>query len=172
MNYKTRKIVLNGLLTALVCIATMVIQIPTPGTNGYINVGDGIIFISSILFGPASGMVAGGIGSALADILSGYSHWALFTLIIKGFEGYLVGVIIRSNHTIIKNIFATGIGSLVMITGYFLAGGILNGSFIASAASIPSNIVQGMVSMVIAIVLSNCLSKVSYVKAFKYKAKA
>ena len=34
-------------------------------------------------------MIAGGIGSALADILTGYSHWAIFTLIIKGLEGYI-----------------------------------------------------------------------------------
>ena len=83
MNNKVKFLVLNGLMISLVCIATMVIQIPIPITEGYINIGDSIIFISSILFGPVIGMIAGGLGSFLADILTGYSHWALFTLIIN-----------------------------------------------------------------------------------------
>lgn len=166
MNYKTKKIVLNGLMTALVCIATMVIQVPTPGTNGYVNVGDAVIFITSILFGPLAGMLAGGVGSALADLLSGYPHWALFTLIIKGLEGYLVGIIVSKSNTISRTIFSISIGIIVMVIGYFLAGAILKGSFIVSAASIPSNIVQGIVSMIIAIPLSLSLKNVEYIKSF------
>ena len=165
---KTKQIVLNGLLIALVCVATMVIQIPTPGTNGYVNIGDGIIFISSILFGPVSGMIAGGLGSSLADVLSGYSQWALFTLIIKGLEGYLVGIIIRNNATLFKSIFATLIGVVAMVFGYFVAGGILEGSFIVSAGSIPSNIVQGLVSIAIAIPIAHYLGKVNSVKSFRF----
>lgn len=166
MNYKTKKIVLNGLMTALVCIATMVIQVPTPGTNGYVNVGDAVIFITSILFGPLAGMLAGGVGSALADLLSGYPHWALFTLIIKGVEGYLVGIIVNKSNTISRNIFSISIGIVVMVIGYFLAGAILKGSFIVSAASIPSNIVQGIVSMIIAVPLALSLKNVEYIKSF------
>ena len=166
MNYKTKKIVLNGLMTALVCIATMVIQVPTPGTNGYVNVGDAVIFITSILFGPLAGMLAGGVGSALADLLSGYPHWALFTLIIKGLEGYLVGIIVNKSNTISRNIFSISIGIVVMVIGYFLAGAILKGSFIVSAASIPSNIVQGIVSMIIAVPLALYLKNVEYIKSF------
>lgn len=166
MNYKTKKVVLNGLMTALVCIATMVIQVPTPGTNGYVNVGDAVIFITSILFGPLAGMLAGGVGSALADLLSGYPHWALFTLIIKGLEGYLVGIIVNKSNTISRNIFSISIGIVVMVIGYFLAGAILKGSFIVSAASIPSNIVQGIVSMIIAVPLALSLKNVEYIKSF------
>lgn len=53
-------------MIALVCITTMVIQIPIPMTEGYVNIGDSIIFVASILFGPIPGMIAGGLGSALA----------------------------------------------------------------------------------------------------------
>ncbi|MBC6003546.1 ECF transporter S component [Paeniclostridium sp. NSJ-45] len=167
MNNETKKIVLNGLMIALVCIATMTIQIPMPGTNGYVNIGDSVIFISSILFGPVVGMIAGGIGSALADILSGYEHWAIFTLIIKGLEGYVVGIVIRNHYTTIKSLFATALGTITMVTGYFLAGIILKGSIIISAASIPGNLIQGIVCMAIAILLSHSLAKVKYVKTFK-----
>lgn len=167
MNNKTRELVLRALMIALVCIATMTIQIPTPGTNGYVNIGDSVIFISSILFGPIPGMIAGGIGSALADILSGYSHWALFTLIVKGLEGYLVGIIVRKHNTILKDVFATALGTIVMVVGYFGAGIVLKGSVLISAASIPSNLIQGIISMAISIPLAYSLNKVSYVRSFK-----
>lgn len=39
MNNKTKLIVLNGIMIALVCITTMVIQIPIPMTEGYVNIG-------------------------------------------------------------------------------------------------------------------------------------
>lgn len=171
MNNNTRKIVLNGLMIALVCIATMVIQIPTPGTNGYVNIGDSVIFITAILFGPVEAMIAGGIGSALGDFLGGYSHWILFTLVIKGLEGYVVGILIKKNITIAKSILATAIGTIIMVIGYYISGGILEGSFIASASSIPSNLIQGGVSMLIAVPLAISLSNVSYIKSFKLKTK-
>nr|WP_317332652.1 ECF transporter S component [uncultured Romboutsia sp.] len=167
MNNKTKLLVLNGLIIALVCIATMVIQIPLPMTEGYVNIGDSIIFVTSILFGPIPGMIAGGLGSALADILTGYSHWALFTLIIKGFEGYVVGIIVKNNTNLVKNILATLFGVVIMVCGYLLAGAFLQGSFIISLGSVPSNIIQGIISMVISIPIASYLMTVKYIKSFK-----
>ena len=89
------EIALCGVMAALVCVATLLIQIPTPPTRGYINVGDVMIMVSALTFGPIVGGFAGGIGSALADILGGWAHWAPFTLIIKGVEGILAGLIAR-----------------------------------------------------------------------------
>ena len=167
MNKKTKLIVLNGLMVALVCLATMIIQIPVPLTEGYVNIGDSIIFISSILFGPITGMISGGVGSCLSDILTGYSHWALFTLLIKGLEGYIVGFIVRKNVTLIKNILATSVGTFIMVIGYLLAGSFLQGSFIVSLSSIPSNLLQGIISMIIGIPIALYLLNIKYIKSFK-----
>lgn len=167
MNNKTKLLVLNGLMIALVCMATMVIQVPIPMTEGYVNIGDSIIFVASILFGPISGMIAGGFGSALADILTGYSHWALFTLLIKGFEGYIVGIIVRKNTNLIKNILATSLGVIIMVSGYLLAGTFLQGSFIVALGSVSSNMIQGIVSIIIGIPIASYLLTVKYVKTFK-----
>ena len=171
MNNKTKLIVLNGLMVAFVCVATMVIQIPVPMTQGYVNIGDSIIFVTSIVFGPIPGMIAGGIGSALADILTGYSYWALFTLIIKGFEGYIVGIIVRKNTNLIKNILATLLGVIIMVFGYLIFGAFLQGSFIVSLSSVPSNIIQGIISMVIGIPLSLYLLNIKYIKTLKLSNK-
>ena len=168
MNKRTKKIVLTGLMIALVCLATIAIQIPVPGTNGYVNIGDTIIFMTSILFGPIPGMIAGGIGSALADILSGYTHWALFTLIIKGIEGYVVGFIISKLKTTNLNIIlSTLLGSIVMVFGYFVFGAYLSGGFGASLLSVPSNCVQGVVSMFLSIPLVCSLRDIKYIKSLR-----
>lgn len=169
MDKNTKKIVLNGLMISLVCLATMAIQIPVPGTNGYVNIGDAIIFITSILFGPTPGMIAGGIGSALADILSGYTHWALFTLIVKGLEGYVVGFIINKfKNTSLNIILSTLLGSVIMVFGYFVFGAYLSGGFGVSLLSVPSNCIQGVVSIFLAVPLASSLintKSVNYLKS-------
>ena len=59
------------MLAALVCVATMVIKIPSP-LNGYINLGDCIVLLSGWLLSPVYGFMAAGLGSALADLFAGY----------------------------------------------------------------------------------------------------
>lgn len=167
-NMSVKQIVLISLMIACVTVGTMVIHIPMPSTNGYVNIGDTMIFISSILFGPVVGMIAGGIGSALADLLSGYAHWALFTLIIKGLEGYLVGIIIGKSSNKAKIVLATLIGASEMVIGYYIAGGILEGSFIVALESIPGNIFQGVSSAAIGVTASLAIMKTKYVQKMNF----
>ncbi|MCK4481520.1 MAG: ECF transporter S component, partial [Candidatus Lokiarchaeota archaeon] len=77
-----------AIFSALVCILTMIISIPIPATQGFINIGDSGVMISGLLFGPIIGGFSGGIGSALADIFLGYTIYAPGTLVIKGLEGF------------------------------------------------------------------------------------
>lgn len=100
-SFNVRKLTYGGLMTALVFVATAIIpQIPIPFTEGYVHTGDSMIFVASILLGWKYGVIAGGVGSAMADLFLGYSHWALPTLIIKGIMGAIVGLMaqeIRDN---------------------------------------------------------------------------
>ncbi len=113
-----------GIFSALICILTIVISIPIPATSGFINIGDAGVMITGLLFGPIIGGIAGGVGSSLADIFLGYTIYAPATLIIKGLEGFLVGLIAnpkkgdsRINY---KDILAVITGGLTMTYGYFL----------------------------------------------------
>lgn len=90
----TKTLVLTGMMTALVFIATVAIRIPVPFTQGYIHAGDTMIFISAAVLGPIPGMIAAGVGSALADMM-GYPQWVIPTLLIKGLMGYLMGVFVN-----------------------------------------------------------------------------
>ncbi len=83
-------------MTALVCIMTLVFQISIPQTQGFFNLGDSAVYISAILFGPIIGAFSGGVGSALADLILGYGVFAPITLVTKGVEGFVVGLISNS----------------------------------------------------------------------------
>lgn len=93
-NISTKKVVLNGVMIALVFLATIFTRIPGPVPPGYINFGDTVIMVTAILLGKNSGLIAGAFGSALADIVApGGLIFAPITFIVKGFEGYFIGKI-------------------------------------------------------------------------------
>lgn len=120
----TLSIAIIGIFSALICILTMIISIPLPVTQGFINIGDAGVMITGLMFGPIIGGIAGGVGSSLADIFLGYTIYAPATLIIKGLEGFLVGFIAdpkKSNSRLnYKDVFAVIIGGITMAYGYFL----------------------------------------------------
>ena len=87
----SRTISINALAIALVCLSTMFLQFPIP--LGYAHLGNCFILISGVFFGPVTGLLAGGIGSALSDLLTGYAQWIIPTLIIKGIMGFVIGYI-------------------------------------------------------------------------------
>jgi uncharacterized membrane protein len=152
-----RELTLTGLFVALVTVATMVIQVPVPATGGFINVGDTMIFVAALVGGPKVGLLAGGIGSALADVFSGYAMWAPWTLVIKGLEGLLAAVLAYrafrmrgalSGGTLV----GLGIAALWMVLGYLIAGGVIAG-FAPALTEVPGNLIQGFGSVVLAVPL-------------------
>ncbi|RKD27588.1 TIGR04002 family protein [Caminicella sporogenes DSM 14501] len=171
-NVKTRDLTILGLLIALVAVSTMAIQIPVPATEGYIHLGDSMIFLAAVFFGSRYGMIAGGIGSSIADILTGYTHWAIPTLIIKGLMGYIVGKIAdneRYDLINLRNIISLIIGALWMVIGYYFGGAVLKGSFLVPLASIPSNLIQGFGGAVLFLPIGIALKKTDIFKKYAHK---
>lgn len=158
-SFELRKMVFTALMMAFVCVGTMFIQIPISATNGYLNMGDGIIYFAAVLLGPVGGFLAGGIGSAMADVLNSYSHWALFTLIIKGSQGFMVGYLVKLSSGKIKQGFSMSLGALIMVVGYFLAGALLKGSFLVSLQSVPANIIQGIFGVILGMALVSVMHR-------------
>ena len=85
------QISLMAIMSALVAVGTLVIRIPNP-MGGYFNIGDVMIFVSALAFSPFVGGFAGGLGSAIADLI-GFPVFALPTLIIKGLEGLIASLV-------------------------------------------------------------------------------
>lgn len=169
MKMTTKELCIQGLLTALVTVCTMVFQIPVSATQGYIHLGDSMILLIGVFFGWRYGMVAGGVGSALADLLSGYAHWAPFTLIIKGVMGLIIGLVSdfagrQEKFFTMRNFLASVAGIVWMVFGYFIGGGILKSSFAVAATSIPENMVQGIAGAVIFFVVGTAFYKAKVYK--------
>lgn len=157
-----------AILTALTAVMTMVIQIPTVGTNGYLNLGDMVVFLAAMVLGRKGGFIVGGLGSGLADILLGYGHYAPITFIVKGLEGYVAGIILGTNLGKRVPIIATFIGGIFMVCGYYIAEIFMYGAK-AAIASIPGNIMQGILGAVTSVLLYMALKKAGAVKEWKIK---
>ena len=163
----TKELCVQGLLIALVTVCTMVFQIPVSATNGYVHLGYSMILLVGVFFGARYGAVAGGVGSALADLLSGYAHWAPFTFIIKGVMGWLIGKIANFNGDkffTVRMVAASIVGIAWMVFGYYIGGGILQSSFVVALTSIPENIFQGCAGMVIFYVVGAAFYKAKIYK--------
>lgn len=162
MNSKTKKIVLTALFAALACVATYIIRIPTP-TNGYVNLGDCIVLMGGFVLGPVYGAIAGGVGSALCDLFSGYMIYVPATLIIKAIMALAAGKIYQKSKA--KNtgtvIFAGLIGEIIMVAGYFLAEALFMGYGWGAAAGILSNVMQGVIGIAAAALLMPVMKKIN-----------
>ena len=161
MNAKTKKLVMAALMAALTCVATIIIKIPSP-LKGYINLGDCIVLLSGWLLSPMWGFLAAGLGSALADVLSGYLIYGPATFLIKGlmalaaFYGFKL---LKNKCGNLASRIISGIAAeVVMLVGYFLFAGILYG-FGPAMVNIPANAVQGVAGIIIGILFVKILEK-------------
>ena len=144
---KIRTMVTAAVLAALSCVATMVVQIPSP-MNGYVNLGDCFVLLSGWLLGPWWGAAAGGIGSMLADLLLGYGHYAPGTLIIKGAMALVAALVFKAFRKNTAGALIGGVAAeVVMVAGYFGYAALLLGKGIGAAASVPGNLVHRVKSI-------------------------
>lgn len=156
---KIRKLVISAMMAALTYIATMVIQIPSP-MNGYVNLGDCFVLLSGWLLGPWYGGAAAGIGSMLTDLLSGYGYYAPGTFVIKGLDALVAALLFRAMGRTSTAALVSGlVGETIMVAGYFGYAALLLGKGLGAAASIPGNLVQATMGLLIGFLLLKILQK-------------
>lgn len=179
-NYdRTYKLVMTGLLACLIIVTTMMVRIPVPFTQGYVHLGDTVIFIAVLMVGRNYGTAAAGIGSALADLFAGYAYFAPWTLIVKGLMGFTMGTALeilekrgklqRFERIPKLEIFAMLLAGLEMVVGYYFAEVIMYGSWLVPLPTIPANAVQAVVGMILAAVLAAALYRTPIRKYFAIK---
>ena len=162
----TFKLVITALFAALICVATMLIQIPIPATGGYANLGDGIILICAFLLPPAYAVMAAGLGSALADILAGYVSYVPATLVIKAGVALIAALIFRrmgknrNSRSALAVMVAAGIlAEVFMVLGYFFYEAVILGYGLGAAGAIIGNIGQGAVGIIVGCIVAPVLRK-------------
>lgn len=114
------------------------------------------------MLSPTYGFLAAGIGSALADLFSGYVVYAPATFIIKGLMALIAFYSFKFFKNKFGNLFSkivSGIlAEVMMILGYFVFEGFLYG-FVPSLVNIPANGVQGVAGIIIGVVLIKIFEK-------------
>ena len=158
---KTQKMAISAMLTALICVTTMLITIPSP-LKGYLNLGDGVVLLAGWLLPPGYGFLAAGLGSALADVFSGYVMYAPATFVIKGLMALVAcyghKALVKSGNTFVSHLIPGFLSEVVMVLGYYIFEGFLYG-FVPSMVNIPANSVQGMAGLILGCVLIQFLGK-------------
>lgn len=161
MKKNTRVLVTAALFAALICVATMVVKIPSP-LKGYINLGDCMVLLSGWLLPPAFSFLAAGIGSALADVFSGYFVYAPATFVIKGLVAicayFLFKLLAKKTKEDVAVIVSGVIAETVMVAGYYIFEGFMYG-FGASAVNILPNAVQGVAGIILGVILLKIFRK-------------
>ena len=153
-----------AILTAVTTVFTSVVRIPIAPTKGYLNLGDVAIYFTAFTFGPVSALITGGVGTALADVISPYAQWAPISLFVHGVQGLVAGLIASIASQSGQRTFnpfwlaAAAAGTVVMCAGY-LAGGSLMVGFGAALAELPGNLLQNLAGVIGAIPLTIAVRK-------------
>jgi len=147
------RVALVAMLIAVTAVFTLLIRIPVPATQGYFNFSDVAIVFASLAFGPWVGLVAGGVGTGLADVVGGYAQWAPLSLLAHGLEGLAIGMLAR-RRTLPHMLVGWAAGSVIMIGLYYLGSAlVLVGDWTVPLAEMPINLVQAAVGALVGIPL-------------------
>ena len=141
---KTNKIALVSILTALSVALGYVVKIPT--ATGILTFLDAGIFFTAFYFGRREGAIVGGLGGFLIDLISGYPHWMIFSLIFHGSQGYFAG-------------FKGKWQWLGLVLAYAFATAWMKG-WGQALADVPHNLVQNFAGMLVGFLLCQSITKI------------
>ena len=161
MNKNLKKITLTGVFSAMIFVLTMFVKVTVP--SGYVHFGDAMIYVCAVLLGSPWAMIAGALGEGLADVAGGFAMYAPATVIIKVIIAFLFSLCKNENKLLpVKSGIMTLPAALVTVGGYFAADMIIDKSY--AFVDIPGNIIQGVGSAVIFIVIAALLDKAKIIK--------
>lgn len=153
-----RTLALTAIMTALV-LALVFVHIAQTPIGGYIHLGDVIVYFASFAFGPWVGMIAGGVGAALADTLSGYVNFAPISLVVHGLQGFVAGWLfygpgMKKLPAAARMVIGLIAGSLIVVGGYYLGESLIPvfGGPAYAITEVPWNFVQEGVGVLGAVV--------------------
>ena len=148
----------SAVFAAMIAALTFFVKIPVG--NGYIHIGDSVIYIAACVLPAPYAMAAAGIGGALSDALGGYAAYIIPTFIIKAL--ITLPYTSKKNTVLIKrNVFMVIPAGVISVGGYFAAAWFLYGGA-GAAAGLPGDIIQAAGSAALFFVFALMLDKVNF----------
>ena len=147
-----------AMMATITFVGIYAVKVPVP--NGYVHIGDCMIFLSVLLLGAKRGALAGGIGAAMADLLAGYMHWVFPTFIIKYIMAVIMGQFVEKIMPTMKWNWLIGaaVGGIVQIILYFVADTVMFGMALG-IADIPGNVIQTVAGIILTGVMVGLFNK-------------
>ncbi len=168
MKNSSKNLTYGALMAAFCCVLTRFLSFPSPVGYGYIHLGDVAVLLCGFIPGGWIGIFAAGIGSAIADIIGGYSIYALPTFLIKSIMAAIIFFVLKYKKPSSPIILlATIVAEFVMVLGYFLFELLIYGSALLSKGLyliIVGNMIQGAFGVVAGYVFA-----IAFVKSKKFK---
>lgn len=157
----------TAIMASLVFVSTYInIQIPLPGTNVMIHLGNVLCILSAFILGPLLGGLSAGIGSFLFDVTNPlYIASSPFTLVFKFLMAFICGKIAFRNgknaEDVKNNILAASAGLIAYIIlhlsktfiGNMLFGVELQANFILIGESALVSLFNAILAVAIAVPL-------------------
>jgi uncharacterized membrane protein len=151
------KVAVVAVLTAVVVVFTMIVKIPT--AKGYLNLCDVAVCFIAFTFGPWTALLCGGLGAAIADLLSGYAQWAPISFVCHGLEGLLMALAVKGGVKGIRIIISAIVCLVSVAGGYFLLAGFFISGVSVALAEGPGNLAQAAVGFVLGLVVSKAVKR-------------
>lgn len=167
-----RDIVFAGVFAGMCAIATA-IKIPF-GVGAMVHLGTAFIFTIGIVFGGVYAGLAGAIGSAFYDLIMGFSPYTVWSFVIKGIAGLIVGVVAKGlwpettadastllgNKWVLRAVLGCILAATWTLGGYTVAWWQVTGSLTTAVANMPSSLMTSSVGIIVALLLAPKLRKV------------
>lgn len=132
----TQKITVYGLGAALFVVVGCALPIPIPNTTAHIDLGYAIMAIFAYLFGPVAGLLVGGVGRFLEDMVLfgsiGSPGWLIASICV----GFLTGLIAKLRNKPLNSFVYT----MVLVFGVL----IINAVFLVAFAPFISSLWNGV----------------------------
>ena len=158
-----RLMCISGVFTALVFIVTAYLQIPT--NNGYIHIGDGLIYLAACILPWPYAMAVGAGGALLADCLGGFAIWAPGSVVIKAVTALLFSS--RGSKIIcLSNVLSLFPAAAICAVGYYLYESLIYSNFVSSLAGIPASLTQSAASSLLFVAVGLVIDKMNYKSKF------
>ena len=158
MKSPTMRMALLAIMIAVTTVFTVIPKIPIPGTEGYLNLSDVAITFAAAAFGPIVGLVAGGVGTALADLMGGYGQWAGISLLAHGLEGFLIGLLARQGGRW-SAVLGWALGALCMVSAYYVGEALVFTGWKPAVVGVPFNLLQGLVGGLVGLPLYHAVAR-------------
>ncbi len=152
-------IAVMAVMIAVTAVFTMLVRVPIPATQGYFNFSDVAVYFSAFTFGPLVGLVAGGVGTAIADLLGGYAQWAPLTLFAHGLQGWIAGLLAVRRG--VPGLVLGWLGGTVVMVGLYLVGAalVMGIGWPAAIAEVPTNLLQNVLGGMVGVPLYYAVRK-------------